>query len=122
MKSTRPSIEAWIDEVKKAAGSAGIGMLLVHNGIVRGSTRDGEPVRGMDLSYDRERLDEIIVQVGSMPGVIAVRAWVNEGKLAVGDDIMYALVAADIREHAFDGLKELVRRIKTEVVSEWEIR
>jgi len=97
-------------------------MLLVHNGVVRGTTRDGVPVQGMDLSYDRARLDEVVAQVRAMPGVIAVRAWVNEGRLGVGDDIMYALVAADIREHAFDGLKELVRRIKTEVASEWEIR
>lgn len=122
MNGTKPSIETWVDEVKNAAGSAGIGMLLVHNGIVRGATRDGDPVQGMDLSYDRDRLAEVVAQVGSMPGVIAVRAWVNEGRLAVGDDIMYALVAADIRQHAFDGLKELVRRIKTEVASEWEIR
>jgi molybdopterin synthase catalytic subunit len=122
MNDTRPSIEAWLDEVKSAPGSTGIGMLLVHNGVVRGTTRAGEPVQGMDLTYDRTRLEELVAQVGSMPGVIAVRAWVNEGRLAVGDDIMYALVAADIREHAFDGLKELVRRIKTEIVSEWEIR
>ncbi len=122
MDSTRPSVEAWLGEIKSSPDSPRIGMMLVHNGVVRGTSRDGSPVRGMDLSYDRERLNDVIAQAGSMPGVVAVRAWINQGRLAVGDDIMYALVAADIREHAFDGLRELVRRIKSEVVTESEIQ
>lgn len=122
MGEVRPSIEDWLDEIKRAPGCSGIGMLLVHNGIVRGTTRDGEPVQGMDLSYNGDRLQEVVAQVRGMPGILAVRVWVNEGRLAVGDDIVCALVAADIREHAFAGLTELVGRIKTEVVSEWEIR
>jgi len=122
MNGTRPSIQAWLDEINNGPGSAGIGMLLTHNGVVRGVARDGSPVQGMDLSYDGDLLDEVIAQVESMPGVVAVRAWVNGGRLAVGDDIMYALVAGDIREHVFDALQELVRRIKTEVVAEWEIK
>jgi molybdopterin synthase catalytic subunit len=97
-------------------------MYLMHNGVVRGTARDGTVVSGMDLSYDRARLAEVIQQVEAGPGVVAVRAWVNEGGLAVGDDIMYALVAGDIREHVFSGLQELVRLIKTEVVTEREIR
>jgi molybdopterin synthase catalytic subunit len=50
-----------------------------------------------------------------------VRVWINEGRLTVGDDIMYALVAGDIRENVLSGLQELVRLIKTEVVREREI-
>jgi molybdopterin synthase catalytic subunit len=122
MEGTRPSVQDWLDEIKGGLDGPRIGMFLVHNGVVRGTTRDGSAVQGMDLSYDSSRLDEVVAQVGSMPGVIAVRAWVNEGRLAVGDDIMYALVAGDIREHVFGGLQELVRRIKSEVVAEWEIR
>jgi molybdopterin synthase catalytic subunit len=96
-------------------------MYLVHNGVVRGTARDGTAVSGMDLSYDREHLEAVIRQVEARPGVVAVRAWVNEGTLAVGDDIMCALVAGDIRENVFSGLEELVRLIKTEVVAEREI-
>ena len=55
-------------------------------------------VTGMDLSYDRGRLAEVTEQVEARQGVIAVRVWVNEGRLTIGDDIMYALVAGDIRE------------------------
>jgi len=116
-----PSLQTWLDEIKSGPDSARIGMYLMHNGVVRGTARDGSPVAGMDLSYDRGRLAEVVEQVEARQGVIAVRVWINEGRLSIGDDIMYALVAGDIRENVFGALQELVRLIKTEVVKEWEI-
>ena len=97
-------------------------MYLVHNGVVRGTARDGSVVTGLELSYDYAHLQEVIDQAKAMPGIVAVRAWVNEGSLSVGDDIMLALVAGDIRENVFGGLQQLVRLIKTEVVKEREFR
>jgi len=115
-----PDAEHWIREVKARPDADGIGMILVHNGIVRGSSRSGEPVSGMVLAADGERLEEVIAQARSWPGVIAVHAWTNEGPLAVGDDIMKVLVAGDIRENVFAALERLVRLMKTEVLSESE--
>jgi molybdopterin synthase catalytic subunit len=116
-----PPIQAWLEEIKRGPDSSRIGMYLVHNGVVRGTSRNGDVVSGMKLSYDDVRLNEVIRQVGDRPGLVAVRAWVNEGTLEVGEDIMYALVAGDIRENVFGGLQELVRLIKTEVVLEQEM-
>jgi molybdopterin synthase catalytic subunit len=96
-------------------------MYLVHNGVVRGSARDGSAVSGMNLSYDPGRLGQVIERIQARPGVVAARVWINEGTLTVGDDIMYALVAGDTREHVFGGLTELIGLIKSEVVAEWEI-
>lgn len=115
-----PDTDRWVEEVKAAPGADGIGMILVHRGIVRGTTRAGDPVGGMDLSVDRERLTAALDEAGTWPGVVAVRAWVNEGRLAVGDDIMAVLVAGDIREHVFGALQRLVGILKTDVVSEEE--
>lgn len=122
MAKEKPSVEKWLEEVKHSSDASRIGMCLVHNGVVRGTARDGSPVAAMELACDRLRLDEVLADVAAMPGVAVVRAWVNEGRLAVGDDIMLALVAGDIREHVFEALQELVRRIKTEIVREREIR
>jgi hypothetical protein len=47
-------------------------MILVHQGIVRGTTRAGEPVHGMLLHVDRGRFDEALAEAGTWPGVIAV--------------------------------------------------
>jgi len=115
-----PDLNAWVDEVKALPNADGAGMLLVHRGIVRGTTRGGDAVTGMMLSVDREKLEQVLAEAATWEGVVAVRAWVNEGSLGVGDDIMSVLVAGDIREHVFDALQQLVRIIKTEVVAEEE--
>lgn len=115
-----PDVNVWIDEVKAQPDADQIGMMLVHRGVVRGTTRAGDPVSSMDLSYDRERLAEVVADARTWQGVIAVRAWVNEGRLAVGDDIMGVLVAGDIRPNVLPALERLVSIIKTEVVSESE--
>lgn len=122
MSTESPDVTAWIAEIKARPEAAGIGMLLAHQGIVRGSSRSGEPVTGMELGVDRERLAEVLAEAATWPGIVAVRAWVNEGSLAVGDDIMKVLVAGDIREHVFDALQRLVGIVKREVVQELETR
>lgn len=112
----------WVDEVKALPGSSGIGMILVHEGVVRGTSRSGDPVTGMVLSMDRVRLQKALEEAATWPGVFAVRGWVNEGPLVVGDTIMKVLVAGDIRDNVFGALQRLVACIKNEVVSETEQR
>ncbi|MHB0979379.1 MAG: molybdenum cofactor biosynthesis protein MoaE [Thermoleophilia bacterium] len=116
-----PDISNWVDEVKARPDSAAVGMMLTHRGVVRGCSRSGEAVSAMTLTVDRSRLDEVLAEAETWEGVIAIRAWVNEGFLSVGDDIMSVLVAGDIRENVFSALQRLVHLIKTEVVSESEI-
>jgi len=118
----RPSLDAWLAEAKREAGAADTGMYLCHNGVVRSYSRDGRPVASMDLSVDRERLDEILSTARLMEGVTTVRVWVNEGHLEVGDDIMYVMVGGDIRPNVLEALTAIVAMIKSEVVTETEIR
>lgn len=117
-----PSTDAWIAEVMAEAGSQGIGMILVHEGVVRGTSRGGAPVAGMLLAVDRARLEEVPAEAATWPGVVALRVWVTEGQLGVGDPIMKVLVAGDIRENVFGALQRLVGLIKSEVVTESELR
>ena len=120
--ATVPSLDAWLAEAKASADAAGVGMYLCHNGVVRSYSRDGRPVVSMDLSVDRERLAELLETARMMEGVLYVRVWINEGHLEVGDDIMYVLVGGDIRDNVIEALTALVRMIKTEVVTEHELR
>jgi molybdopterin synthase catalytic subunit len=55
-----------------------------------------------------------------MDGIFHVRVWLNEGRLELGDDIMYVLIGGDIRPHVIDALQFLVGKIKTECVTEIE--
>jgi len=119
---TPPSLDLWLAEAKQEACAADIGMYLCHNGVVRSYSRDGQPCVGMELGVDRVRLDEIIATAPLMEGVSLVKVWVNEGTLKVGDDIMYVMVGGDIRPNVIEALTSIVRMIKTEVVTEKEMR
>lgn len=115
-------IEQWINEIKRSSDFKDLGMILVHNGMVRATSKDGKPVKGMRLSYDKGKLSELMDELGKRDGIVAIKAWINEGVLKVGDDIMYALVAGRFRTIVIPVLEELVSRIKKEIVSEEEIR
>ena len=124
-----PSMDAWLREAKASGNLARTGMFLVHNGIVREDARarvrdgdtDAKPVKGMRFSADAEKVRRAVAQTLELPGIFFARAWMNEGELAVGDDIMYVMVGGDIRPHVIDALQFLVGRIKGECVTEQEI-
>ncbi|MEW6068248.1 MAG: molybdenum cofactor biosynthesis protein MoaE [Nitrospirota bacterium] len=113
-------IEQWIADIKKISDFNDLGMILVHNGIVRATSKDGKFVKGMNLSYNKEKLSALINEFRERDGIVSIKAWINEGRLKVGDDIMYILVAGKLRKYVIPVLEELVSKIKSEVVSEEE--
>jgi molybdopterin synthase catalytic subunit len=114
-------IEKWIKETKEKSDFKDLGMILVHNGIVRATSKDGKSVKGMHLSYDKNKLTSLIDELRRRDGIVEIKAWINEGRLNVGDNIMYAFVAGRFRTIVIPVLEELVARIKQEIVSETEI-
>ena len=124
-----PSVDAWLREAKAAGKLARTGMFLIHNGVVRedarARVRDGDvdvrPVRGMLFSSDPEKVRKAVEETLALPGITYVRVWLNDGRLAVGDDIMLAMVGGDIRPRVVDALQCLVGRLKTECVVEQEL-
>ena len=128
MKKESPSMDLWLKEAKAHPSAPKIGMYLTHNGIVRqtakAQVRYGEAntkeVTGMDFSYDQEKVDTVIADTYKMEGIYYIRVWLNEGRLSVGDDIMYVLIGGDIRPRVVDALQYLVSRVKNECVSEEE--
>ncbi|MGB9711497.1 MAG: molybdenum cofactor biosynthesis protein MoaE [Thermodesulfovibrio sp.] len=114
-------IENWISEIKRHPESSSIGMILIHNGIVRATSKNGKPVRGMRLSYNAKKLNMLIEEIKKQQGIVEIKVWINEGELKIGDDIMKVLVAGRLRTDVFPALQELVSKIKNEVVNEEEI-
>ena len=113
-------IEQWIQDIRNNSNPDDLGMFLVHCGVVRSSSKNGETVQGMNLTYDTNKLNRVTEEIRTKDGIVDVKVWVNEGKLSVGDTIMYALVAGKFCTHVFRALQELVTTIKNEVVSEEE--
>ena len=114
--------EQWITEVKKEAAPEGLGMILIHNGLVRATSKEGRPVRGMKLTYDAEKLGRAVAENEKREGVSAIRVWINRGDLQVGDDIMRLLVAGRFRTDVLPVFESLLTIIKREIVREQEIQ
>ena len=128
VKKASPSIDEWLKEAKAHPSALQTGMFLVHNGVVRQTPKvqvrqgidDGSLVTGMDFAFDAAKVDAAIAQTNKMKGIFYVRVWLNEGRLNLGEDIMYVLIGGDIRPHVVDALQFLVEKIKTECVTEIE--
>lgn len=110
-----------IDRVKKHPDYERVGMILCHNGVVRGTARDGRPVRELTVKADRARLAEVLQEMKARPGIVEVLAEVREGTLRVGEDVMIVVVAGDLRENCFPVLQDTVNTIKRDVTSKTEI-
>ena len=113
-------IEQWLEEVKKSADPGALGMILVHNGIVRATSKKGKPVHGMSLSYDKAMLERAITEHKKRDGIETIRVWINSGELRVGDDIMIVLVAGRFRTDVLPVFESLISIIKNEIVTERE--
>ena len=114
------SLADLVAQVKQHPRYGEVGMILCHNGVVRGTSRDGKPVTELTVKADRRRLDEILAGMKSRPGIIEVLAEVREGTLRVGDDVMYIAVAGDLRENVFPVLEDTVNAIKRDVTKKTE--
>ena len=127
MAIEEPDMNAWLAQAKESEQAPNIGMLLIHNGIVRATARPAEAperdarVVAVDFSYDKAGLEAALKEALSWEGVYYVQAWLNEGRVEVGESLMYVLIGADIRPHAISALEKLVGHIKSQLVEEREL-
>ena len=129
MKRTSPSVDQWLREAKNESSALEEGMFLIHNGIVRQTTKakvrsgieNGLTVKAMEFFYDTRKVDMAIEEAFKLDGIFHIKVWLNEGYLEVGDDIMYVLIGGDIRPNVINALQFLVEKIKSECVTEVEI-
>jgi molybdopterin synthase catalytic subunit len=108
------NISKMIKVLREHPDSRRIGMIVTHLGIVRGYSRDGDTVTHVEVSFDHERIREIINHAKNREGIIEVLIDTKEGRLKVGEEIMAVAVAGDIRENVFPALIHTVDRLKSE--------
>jgi molybdopterin synthase catalytic subunit len=116
----KTSLDDMVEKIMAMPGSDSVGMILCHNGIVRGTSRDGRKVNGVAVSADRKKLDDIIVEQKSRPGIFEILVHVNDGELKVGDDLLLIAVAGDIRENVIPVLTDTLNTVKKSVTSKTE--
>jgi molybdopterin synthase catalytic subunit len=116
-------ISKTISELKKDAEFAkNVGMILVHNGVVREWSRKGPGVvTAIEVSPDLEKIEAIRLEYEAKQGIYKVLVEAKSGTLQPGDDLLFIVVAGDIRENVKPVLADLLDRIKAEAVSKSEI-
>ena len=121
-KHPEASLEDLLARVKSHPNISKAGMILCHNGIVRDFSRSGgKIVKELIVEVDESRLDAVKSWALSQPGIVALEIGALQGSFSVGDDLLFVVLAGDIRENVFSVMRELIERIKTECVNKTEI-
>ncbi len=110
-------------ELKKRPDFAdNVGMVLIHNGTVRGWSRTGHNnVRGLEVTPNYEKIEEIRQQFLKHDGIYEIIIEAKAGSFSPGEDLLYIIVAGDIRENVKKVLAELLDRVKAEATVKKEI-
>ena len=114
-------ISKMMDAIKQHPDFDKVGMVLCHNGVVRGTSRDGCKVKELRVAVDHQKLDQIVTEQKMRPGILDIRVEIAEDRdLAIGDDVMLLLVAGDIRENVIAVLTDTLNEIKNTVTKKTE--
>jgi molybdopterin synthase catalytic subunit len=115
------NLQKLIDNIKRSPEYSKVGMILCHNGVVRETSRDGCKVSGLKIAVDHTKLIRIIDENKKRPGITEILVEIEENKeLSVGDDVMFIVVAGDIRDNVIPTLEDTLNRIKTTVTKKTE--
>ncbi len=102
--------------------SDNVGMILVHNGTVRGWSReDRSSVTAIEVKADADQITVLREEFLQFPGIYDIVIEAQSGLLKPGDDLLFIVVAGDIREHVKPVLADLLDRVKSEAVSKKEL-
>ncbi len=109
-----------VAKLKRETDPAKVGMIACHNGVVRGTSRAGEPAEYLDIELNARAWEAILEEMRAQPGIAAIEAHLFTGRRQIGEDVMLVAVAGDIRENVFPVLEKTVNRLKKEAVMKSE--
>ena len=99
-----------------------VGMILIHNGVVRNwSRKDRSDVSALEVRPDFDRIEQLRQEYLKKKGIFDIVIKAYEGTFSPGDDLLFIIVAGDIRENIKPVLADLLDRVKAEAVTKREI-
>lgn len=112
------SIQNLLENTKRKTDFHRVGAIAMFIGVVRGETKEGETVKELKLEAYKEKADEVLGNICKelqvKEGIVDVQIHHFTGEFAVGEDIVYVLVAGSHRSQVFPVLEEAVERYKKE--------
>ena len=110
-----------INKIKQHPDYDKVGMILCHNGVVRGTSRDGREVTGLKVFVDHDKLKQVLDTHRKQSGIVDIQIDINENTpLSIGDDVMVLVVAGDIRDNVIRTLSDTLNAVKTTVTKKEE--
>ncbi len=106
------TLQDLVDKVKSYVDFTNVGMIACHDGVARGTSRNGKPVSLLEVEADLEEVEAVLQEMRKRKGISAVEAHVFQGKRKVGEDVMLVVVAGDFRENVFSALEDTVNKLK----------
>ena len=95
-----------------------VGMILIHNGVVRAwSRKDKSQVQTIEVMADFKKIEQIRKEYEQKPGIYKIIIEAREGTFKPGDDLLFIIVAGDIRENVKPVLAEVLDKVKKEAIS-----
>ncbi len=115
-------IDKEIHQLKRLPGfKEHVGMILVHNGVVRGRPREGYgKVEKLKVVPDYKKIEEIKEKYEARRGIFKIVIEAREGVFSPGDDLLWIIVAGDIRERVKETLSSVLDEIKSEAIYKQE--
>lgn len=116
-------ISKTIAELKKRPDfTDNVGMILIHNGTVRNwSRKDHSTVTALETTVDEKLVEQLRLEYKEKPGIYEIIIEARSGRFLPGDDLLFIIVAGDLREHIKPVLAELLDRVKAEAIKKKEI-
>jgi len=113
------TLETIIKSLKKHPDIEKAGAILTFNGIVRKTSDDGKPVKGMKIDAYKElankSINKICEELKKRNGIIDVILIHFKGEFDLSEDLVYVIVASAHREEGFDVLRSAVEMYKKEI-------
>lgn len=114
--------QAIADLKQKPGFKDNVGMMLIHNGVVRNwSRKDKSSVTALEVTPDYEKIEMLRQEYLKKEGIFDILIEARSGKFAPGDDLLFIIVAGDLRENIKPVLSDLLDRVKAEAMSKKEI-
>ena len=116
-------ISKTIAELKKRPDfTDNVGMILIHNGTVRNwSRKDHSQVTALETTVDEQLVEDLRQEYKKKEGIYEILIETHSGSFQPGDDLLFIIVAGDLREHIKPVLSELLDRVKAEAISKREV-
>jgi molybdopterin synthase catalytic subunit len=120
---TKMDISQTIKKLKSRPDFADyVGMILIHNGTVRNwSRKDRAKVSALEVTPDYAKIETLRQEYLQHEGIFDIIIEAFSGTFQPGDDLLYIIVAGDIRENIKPVLSDLLDRLKAEAVTKKEI-